>query len=118
MLRKVMETIVTGYEQFFNVAFEVFVGDVDESVFTVHHKIQALGESLANRGISVDLSEYFLLKRLLFSEFDCIGEYRKNLSMISYIDGEEYVINMQKLLEFFGNLKMACACLSSDDQDY
>ncbi len=112
MLRRVMETIVTGYEQFFAVAYDILVGDQDYMVATVHDKIRLLSESLANRGVGVDLSDYFLLKRLLISEFDCVGEYRKNLCMVSYIDGEEYVINMSKLLDFYENLKMACSGLN------
>lgn len=112
MLRKVMETIVTGYEQFFSVAYSTFIGDEDLGVTNIHHKIQMLSDSLASRGISVDLSDYFLLKRLLMSDFDRIGEYRKNLCMVSYIDGDEYVINMSKLLDFYSSLKIACSSLS------
>lgn len=112
MLRKVMETIVVGYEQFFSVAYATFIGDEDLGVTNIHHKIQMLSESLASRGISVDLSDYFLLKRLLMSDFDKIGEYRKNLCMVSYIDGDEYVINMSKLLDFYSSLKIACSSLS------
>lgn len=113
MLRKVMETIVTGYEHFFALAYATYVGDESLSNATVHHKIQILSENLATRGIHIDLSDFFLLKKLLISEFDGIGEYRKNLCMVSYIDGEEYVINMSRLLEFFENLKSACTSLSA-----
>ena len=112
MLRKVMETIVQGYEQFFSVAYSTFIGDEDLGVTNIQHKIQMLSDSLASRGISVDLSDYFLLKRLLMSDFDKIGEYRKNLCMVSYIDGDEYVINMTKLLDFYSSLKIACSSLS------
>ena len=55
--------------------------------------------------MTLDLSDYFLIKRLLMSEFECIGEYRKNLCMVSYLDGEEYVINISKLLEYYSHLK-------------
>jgi len=113
MLRKVMETIVTGYEHFFALAYTTYVGDAELSNTTVHHKIQVLSENLAARGIHIDLSDFFLLKKLLLSDFDSIGEYRKNLCMVSYIDGEEYIINMTRLLEFFGNLKNACTSLSA-----
>jgi hypothetical protein len=111
MLRKVMETIVTGYENFFMIAFEMFSSNNETVSYTVHHKIQLLSDELENKGIHIDLSDYFLLKRLLISDFDSIGEYRKNLCMVSYIDGEEYVINMPKLLEFYGTLKIACTSL-------
>lgn len=111
MLRKVMETIVGTYEYFFAVAYQVLV-DSEIAYGSVHDKIQILNDSLSERGIHVDLSDYFLLKRLLLSEFDSIGEYRKNLCMVSYIDGEEYVINMNKLLEFYENLKYACTGLA------
>lgn len=111
MLEKIMENLVAGYEQFFAVAYEVLVGTEGESVESVQDKIQLLNEALLVRGLSVDLSDYFLLKRLLLSEFDCIGEYRKNLCMVSYLDGEEYVINMAKLHEFYEGLKLACSGL-------
>ncbi len=111
MLRKVMETIVTGYENFFMIAFEMFSSSDEVGSYTVHHKIQLLSDELASKGLHIDLSDYFLLKRLLISDFDSIGEYRKNLCMVSYIDGEEYIINMTKLLDFYGNLKTACNCL-------
>jgi len=112
MLRKVMENIVQGYEEFFKVAYELFVGeDTVASFGGVSHKIQMLNEAMANRGIFVDLSDYFLLKKLLISDFDSVGMYRKNLSMISFVDGEEYIINMAKLLEFYENLKNSVAGL-------
>jgi len=112
MLRRVMETIVATYEQFFRVASLLFV-DVEEfHISPLHHRIQMLNDALTSRGINVDLSDYFLLKKLLMSEFDSIGEYRKNLCMVSYIDGEEYVINVSKLLEFYDNLKTAYVGLS------
>ena len=104
MLKKVMETIVSGYEQFFGVAYQIFVHEEDRHT-TVHDKIQVLKDGFLNSGISMDLSDYFLLKRLLLSEFECIGEYRKNLCMVAYIDGEEYIVNIMKLLEFYTNLK-------------
>lgn len=114
MLRKVMETIVVGYEQFFSVAYHMLVKEEGLDQFsTIHHKIQILNETLLNRGINVDLSEYFLLKKLLMSEFECIGEYRKNLCMVSYVDGEEFIINMNKLLDFYNSLKNACASLNT-----
>lgn len=104
MLKKVMETIVTGYEMFFGVAYQIFTHGDDE-VRTVHDKIQILKDGFMGRGVHIDLSDYFLLKRLLLSDFECIGEYRKNLCMVSYIDGEEYVINIMKLLDFYSSLK-------------
>ncbi|MCA9497146.1 MAG: hypothetical protein KC589_09445 [Nanoarchaeota archaeon] len=114
MLRKVMETTIIGYEQFFAVAYSMFIGK-EEIVNSVHDRIQLLNDSLASRGISVDLSDYFLLKKLMISDFDSVGEYRKNLAIVSYIDGEEYIINLSKLLVFFENLKCACASLNPSD---
>lgn len=111
MLEKIMENLITGYEQFFAVAYEVLVGPQGEIAQTVQDKIQLLNEALLVRGLSVDLSDYFLLKRLLLSDCDCMGEYRKNLCMVSYIDGEEYIINMTKLHEFYEGLKLACTGL-------
>lgn len=104
MLKKVMETIVNGYEQFFGVAYQMFAKE-EETIQTVHDKIQLLKDNFLNSGVHLDMSDYFLLKRLLLSEFERIGEYRKNLCMVSYIDGEEYVINITKLLDFYNNLK-------------
>ena len=112
MLRKVMECIISGYEKFFTVAYNMIIGEDEMHIKTVHDKINLLSESLSRRGINVDLSDYFLLKRLLISDFDCIGEYRKNLCMVSYMDGNEYVINMNKLLNFYENLKIACSGLA------
>ena len=80
-------------------------------VVQYQHKIQFLSDELSRKGIHIDLTDYFLLKRLLISDFESIGEYRKNLCMVSYIDGNEYVINMTKLLDFYDNLKVACASL-------
>jgi len=111
MLRKVMETIVVGYEQFFAVAYDLFVGDEASTGNAFHHKVQMLNEAMANRGISVDLSDYFLLKKLLLSEFDSVGQYRKNLAMVLYVDADEYIVNMAKLLDFYENLKIACSAL-------
>jgi len=114
MIRKVMENIVVGYEEFFRVAYNFFVGEKKESSNVVH-KIQLLNEAMSNRGISIDLSDYFLLKRLLISDFDSIGQYRKNLCMISYLNGEEHVINLSRLLSFYENLKLACSSLKIEN---
>lgn len=110
MIRKVMETIVSTYEKFFTVAYSMLVEEEGDDLAmsgmpSIHHKIERLNEVLASRGVYVDLSDYFLLKKLLMAEFDCVGEYRKNLCMVAYIDGEEYSINISKLLEFYNNLK-------------
>lgn len=114
MLRKVMETIVVGYEQFFRVAHGMLVEEVDaQQAVSIAHRIQHLSEVLQGRGIDVDLTDYFLLKKLLMSDFDSIGEYRKNLCMVSYIEGEEYIINMTKLLDFYNSLKIACTSLNA-----
>ncbi len=118
MLRKIMESIVTGYEQFFAVAFEVLVGEEGAYVQNVRDRIQLLNEALQMRGVAVDLSEYFLLKRLLMCDFDCIGEYRKNLCMVAYVDGEEYLINMQKLHDFYSSLKSATGGLQQAETIY
>lgn len=112
MLRKIMETIVIGYEQFFGIAYQVLVNQDNVYVTNIQDKIKVLNDALLSNGVSVDLSDYFLLKRLLLSDFDCIGEYRKNLCMVSYVDGEEYIINMSKLLDFYDNLKLACSGLN------
>lgn len=114
MLRKVMETIVVGYEQFFSLAYMMFSEqEGGHEIGSVQHKVQLLTEVLSARGIHIDLSDYFLLKRLLISDFESIGEYRKNLCIVSYMDGQEYMINMPKLLEFYENLKLACGALHS-----
>jgi len=115
MLKKVMETIVVGYEQFFSVAYTTFLSEDSANLNTISDKIQALSDTLATRGINIDLSDYFLIKRLLISEFDCIGEYRKNLCLVSYINDQEYVINVGKILEFYENLKLACSSLSPQE---
>jgi hypothetical protein len=118
MLKNIMANIVSGYEQFFAVAFEVLVNPQEAIGNTVQDKIQMLNEALMMRGISVDLSDYFLLKRLLLCEFDKIGEYRKNLSMVSFIDGEEYIINIAKLHDFYENLKEASQGLYQLEAQY
>ena len=78
-------------------------------------KIQFLLAHLSQQGISVDLSEYFLIKRLLLSDFESVGQYRKNLCLIAYLDGEEYIVNMARLLEFYQNLKDIAKVLSPDE---
>lgn len=103
MLRKVIETIITGYEIFFGVAYNIFTTEEDRSMIT--DRIQVLKQGFLNHGTDIDLSDYFLLKRLLMNDFESIGQYRKNLCMVSYVDGEEYIINMVKLLEYFNHLK-------------
>ncbi len=111
MLRKVVETIVTGYEMFFGVSYNIFVNEEEKHMVT--DKIQVLKTGFMNHGMEIDLSDYFLLKRLLMTEFESIGQYRKNLCMVSYVDGEEYIINMMKLLEYYNHLKEIVGGLSS-----
>jgi len=109
MLKKVMSAILRGYEIFFEVGFSVYKSENGEiKGNTIFNKITLLKDYFFNAGIDIDLSEYFLIKRLLVSEFECVGEYRKNLAIIAYIDGEEFSINVMKLLEFYNNLKGIC----------
>jgi len=114
MLKKVMEAIVQGYEHFFGIAYTVFIEDGFEAQ-TVFDKIQVLKDGFLSRGLSIDLSDYFLIKRLLLSEFERIGEYRKNLCMVAYLDGEEYVINIKQLLDYYQNLKLVCDGLNQPE---
>lgn len=113
MLRKVMEQMVSTYENFFGVAYEVLL-DEHSMMGEMSDRIHALTQILVERGIVADLSEYFLLKRLLMSDFECMGEYRRNLSIVAFLDGEEYLINVPKLLDFFENIKRACSALMQD----
>ena len=106
MLRKVVETIVTGYEMFFGISYNIFASEDDQGV--ISDRIQILKQGFLNHGMEIDLSDYFLLKRLLMNDFESIGQYRKNLCMVSYVDGEEYVINLMKLLEYYTQLKEVC----------
>ena len=115
MIRKVIEGIVTGYEHFFIVAYKLLVTE-EERKFSenlgLHHKIQLLSKKLEERNIYMDLSDYFFLKKILFSEYSKVGEFRKNLCMISYIDGEEHYINMEKLFDYYENLKNATSFMN------
>jgi hypothetical protein len=113
MLRKVIENIIKGYEIYFKIAYDLYVGE-EEILNSFQHKIQLLNEALSNRGIFVDLSDYFLLKKLMISDYDSVGEYRKNLSMISFIDGEEYVITTTNILEFYEKLKNLVSTLKEN----
>ena len=104
MIRRVMESIVQGYEIFFSTAQKIFFNQ-NPRIINLQEKIQILTESFMQRGIYVNLSEYFLLKRLLLSDFESVGEYRKNLCLLVYLDGEEYEITIAKLLDFYQSLK-------------
>ncbi len=112
MLRKVIETIVTGYEMFFGIAYQMFAKEEDYGS-TLHDKIQVLKDGFLMQNIQVDFTDYFLLKRLLLSDFESIGQYRKNLCMVYYIDDQEYVINLMKLHELYATLKEICNGLSN-----
>ena len=115
MLKKVMGAILGGYEHFFEVGYAFYVSESGQYVEggTIFNKIALLKDYFFNAGIEIELSDYFILKRLLLSEFECVGEYRKNLALIAYIDGEEYTVNVAKLLEFFNKLKGICNDLSN-----
>lgn len=112
MLKKVMESIVFGYEQFFGISYQMFLSE-EQVLNTVFDKIQVLKQGFETQGIDVDMSDYFLLKRLLISDFERIGEYRKNLCMVSYIDGEEFTINISRLIDFYHNLRDVVNSLNS-----
>ncbi len=120
MIRKIIENIVLGYEYFFHIAYKLLVSDEEKMIgdaLGVPHKINALNKVLAERGIFVDLSDYFMLKRILHSDYEKVGEFRKNLCMISYIDGEKYYINIDKLFDYYENLKSACAFMENFNID-
>lgn len=111
MLQKVMEQMVTTYEHFFGIAYQVLLNE-DSTISDMPNKIQFLSQVIVERGIVADLSEYYLLKKLLISDYETVGEYRRNLSIIAFLDGEEYVITIPKLLDFYENIKRASSCLT------
>lgn len=118
MIRRIIENIVTGYEYFFSMAYKLLVSEEERAIgesLGLQHKIQILSEELAKRGIHVDLSDFFLLKKILISDYDKIGEFRKNLCMVSYIDGEEYRIDINKLFDYYENLRNACSFMNCVD---
>lgn len=115
MLCKVMEQMVATYEHFFGIAYQVLFRE-NSQFKDASNKIQILTQMLVERGVVADLSEYYLLKKLLISDFETMGEYRKNLSIIAFLDGEEYVITIAKLLDFYENLKRAVSSLTQEQQ--
>ena len=115
MLRRIMESIVQGYELFLSISYRTLVNQ-QEYPTSYQDKILLLSQALAKQGISVDLSEYIFLKRLLLSEYGTVGEYRKNLCLLIYLDGEEQIINIASLLNFYENLKSVCNSLLAQEQ--
>lgn len=115
MLCKVMEQMVATYEHFFGIAYQVLFSE-NSGFKDANNKIQILTQMLVERGVVADLSEYYLLKKLLISDFETMGEYRKNLSIIAFLEGEEYVITIPKLLDFYENLKRAVSSLTQEQQ--
>lgn len=103
MLHTGVKALLEGYELFFEKGYSYIIGDSSTHISFLE-KIKILSENFEVRGITVDLSDYTLLKRILISDYEAIGEYRKNLSLIVYIDDNEIILNLKKLTEFYKNL--------------
>ena len=112
VLLEIIGSLVQSYNSFFRVFCEVyFLGDT-EDIKILSEKIKVVKEILLERSINLDLSEYFLLKKFLISDYERVGEYRKNLSLVIYVDSEKHVLNIQKLIEYFNNFKDTCKLIS------
>lgn len=63
---------------------------------------------------------YLLLRQLLITDFERIGEFRKNVAMISYIEGERIEVNMEMITNYYHHSKKLIEYLreeiSSDDE--
>ena len=59
MLRKVMEQMVSTYENFFGIAYQVLL-DEQSLNGDISDRIHMLTQILVDRGVVADLSEYFL----------------------------------------------------------
>ncbi len=114
MIYTVIKHLVEAYDIFFIKGYDYILGSEDTEKVPFFTKIQLLAKNFEERGITVDLSDYKLLKQILLSEYESIGQYRKNLSLIAYLDDGEIVITLQKLIEFYKNLKLVYETLNPE----
>ena len=121
ILFKIIEAIVETYEEFFNVAYlELFGENEDEFIQkNLLYKMKVIDEEFKNRTHrSPNLKDYLFLKKLLLNEFESVGEFRKNLALIFYLEDEEYEITISNLKDFLFNLKEAHMALVQKERVY
>ena len=108
MLYSAIGALAQAYEKFFELGFEYFLTEAELEKYQdipFLEKMRILSQYFKHNGIHIDLGDYKLLKQLLLNEYESVGEYRKNLAIVFYLDDGEMQINLLKLTEFYKNLK-------------
>ncbi len=59
-----------------------------------------------NKSILEFLEFYILLKALSKAEYSSINEYRRHVTLIAQLDGGEYHVHIDKVTEFYKNMKL------------
>ena len=121
MIFETVKSLVEAYEKFFELGFTYFLGD--EKHLSLNNvsfidKMRLLSNYFEEKKIFIDLSDYKLLKRILISDYESIGQYRKNLSMVVQLEDEEVIITVSKLVEFYKNLENIYETLNPDRFDF
>ena len=119
MLFETIKSLTEAYEKFFELGFIYFLGDEKNySNVSFLEKMSLLSKYFEEKKIFIDLSDYRVLKRILISDYESIGQYRKNLSMVVQLEDEEVIITVSKLIEFYKNLERIYETLNPNRYDF
>ena len=105
MIENILKYLSKAYEEFFKIGFTYVYGiSEDNQNLSLKQKMDLLENYFKKEGVLVDFSDYTLIKQILLSQCESMGQYRKNLCLVAYLDDIQITVDHKKLIEFYKNL--------------
>lgn len=123
VIRSIIERLISAFDKMIDGLLEMAeekgkIITIPKSPGLKAEKIREIYECKEHCPEYVDF--YLMLRQLIITDFERIGEFRKNVAMISYIDGERIEVNIEMVTNYYHHSKKLIEYLeeafSEDDE--
>ena len=119
VLKLGLKHLLEAYDIFFDIGYFLLIGEEDDlTKKNIFYKMKVLEEDFESRGKKVNFKDYMLLRQLNLLRPETIGEFRKNLALIYYIEDNEIEITQKELFKLYEVLVDNFDVLSGKDEVY
>lgn len=99
IMRRMIDAYDLMWEHLLNQAKENEL--INQIPFAPREKVHRLKELHHDTTIHENIDLYLLLRRLVRSTHDRENEYRRHVTMITYIDGQQEIINIDIITQYY-----------------